>query len=86
MENAELKANIEKESEEHRMTLGYWVKAEKELADLLRVCQKRHEEQTWGHADYYEEDNDVGAGDIEFEEPEESERESAEEGDIDTNA
>lgn len=82
MENVELKANIEKESEEHTMTLGYWLKAEKELADLLRACQKRHEEQTWGHADYYEEDNDVRV--IGFEEPEESERESAEEGDIDT--
>lgn len=82
MENAELKANIEKESEKHTMTLRYWVKAEKELGDLLRACQKRHEEQTWGHTDYYEEDNDIK--DIEFEE--ENKRESAEEGDFDTKA
>lgn len=59
MENAELKANLEKESDKHMTTLEYWVKAEKQLGELLRACQTRHDGR-WGHADYYEEDNDVG--------------------------
>lgn len=59
MENAELKANIEKESDKHMTTLEYWVKAEKQLGELLRTCQTRHDGR-WGHSDYYEEDNDMG--------------------------
>lgn len=75
MENAELKANLQKESKQHAVTLGYWVKAEKELGELLKSCQKGYGGHEWGHADYYEEDNDVG--DIE-------ECESTEEGDLAT--
>lgn len=59
VENAELKANLEKESDKHMTTLEYWVKAEKQLGELLRACQTRPGGR-WGHADYYEEDNDVG--------------------------
>lgn len=72
MENAELKADLETESKKHMEVLEYWVKAEKELGRLLRACQLRHEGRR-GHADYYEEGNDVG--DIEGE---------SEEGDLNT--
>lgn len=78
MENAELKANLQKESKQHAATLGYWVKAEKAFGELLKSCQKSHKGQEWGDADYYEEDNNVG--DIE------EECESTEEGDPTTEA
>lgn len=59
VENAELKSNLEKESDKHMTTLEYWVKAEEQLGELLRACQTRHDGR-WGHSDYYEENNDVG--------------------------
>lgn len=74
MENAELKANLQKESKQHAATLGHWVETEKELGELLKFCQKSHKGQEWGYADYYEEDNDMGNI--------EEECESAEEGSL----